>query len=113
MRISIKHKLAAAILAASIAATVAIGVATQFGFRTSFLDYLNEQGVARLDTLAPRIAGLYDTARGWDNLRQHPKAWFEVVGIPGGPGPATPGSRPRSRGRSSARRRAGASPRAR
>ncbi|MFO1400973.1 MAG: ATP-binding protein [Steroidobacteraceae bacterium] len=94
MRIGIKHKLAAAILAASVAATVAIGVATQFGFRTSFLDYLNEQGMARLESLAPRVAGLYDRASGWGNLRQHSKAWFEVVGIPGGPGPETPSNFP-------------------
>jgi two-component system sensor histidine kinase BaeS len=90
MRISIKHKLAAAILAASIAGTVAIGIATQFGFRNSFLDYLNEQGVARLESLAPRVATLYDTRVGWDKLRKHSKSWFEVVGIPGGPGPDTP-----------------------
>ncbi len=90
MRISIKYKLAAAILAASIAAAVAVGVATQFGFRNSFLDYLNEQGIARLESLAPRIAGLYDREVGWDRLRQRPRAWFEVVGIPGGPGPGVP-----------------------
>jgi hypothetical protein len=74
MRTSIKHKLAVAILAASVAATAAIGIATQYGFRSSFLDYLNEQGVARLESLAPRIADLYDRITGWDTLRQHPKA---------------------------------------
>jgi len=94
MRISIKHKLAAAILAASVAATAAIGIATQYGFRNSFLDYLNEQGTARLESLAPRIAGLYDRTTGWDALRQQPKTWFDAVGIPGGPGPATPAEFP-------------------
>lgn len=94
MRISIKYKLAAAILAASVAATVALGVATQFGFRTSFLDYLNEQGIARLESLAPRVAGLYDRTVGWGNLRKRSKSWFEVVGIPGGPGLETPSNFP-------------------
>jgi two-component system sensor histidine kinase BaeS len=90
MRIGITSKLIVAILATSAATTVAIGIATQYGFRNSFLDYLNEQGMARLEILAPRVATLYDRTKGWDELRQHPKAWFEVVGIPGGPGPATP-----------------------
>jgi two-component system sensor histidine kinase BaeS len=90
MRLGIKYKLAAAILTAGIAATAATGIATQYGFRQSFLDYLNEQGTARLEALAPQVAALYRRGGSWEYLRQHPQAWFDIVGIPGGPGPTTP-----------------------
>ncbi len=94
MQPGIRQKLAAAILAASIVATAGAAIATQFGFRRSFMDYLNEQGLARLQTLAPGVAQLYQEPGGWEALRQHPKRWFMLVGIPGGPGPDTPTEMP-------------------
>ena len=90
MRLGVRQKLAAAILAASVAATAATGIGTQFGFRRSFLDYLNEQGAQRLDVLVPKVAALYERDTGWDGLRRNARAWFQVMGIPGGPGPSAP-----------------------
>jgi two-component system sensor histidine kinase BaeS len=90
VRFSIKYKLAAAILSTSVAATLATGIATQYGFSRSFLDYLTEQGVGRLEVVAPKVAALYERSGSWEFLRTNPRSWFETLGLPGGPGPATP-----------------------
>jgi two-component system sensor histidine kinase BaeS len=42
------------------------------------------------------VSQLYERSNSWEYLRQNPKAWFEIVGLPGGPGPATPSSIPQS-----------------
>lgn len=94
MRIGLKQKLTIAIVSGALVATIATGVATQVGFARSFLDYLNEQGTQRLEAIAPRVAALYERSHSWEYLRANSKAWFQVVGLPGGPGPDTPSSFP-------------------
>lgn len=90
VQLSVRHKLIAAMLAASVIVTVAMGFATQTGFRRSFLDFLNEQSVARLEAIEPKVIAIYQRSNSWEYLRANPRAWFEAIGIPGGGPPSVP-----------------------
>jgi len=83
-RIGIRGKLIAAMLSISIVTVAGMGVATRIGFDKGFVSYLNEQGIAQLETLQPKIANEYAANGGWDFLLASPAVWFRIVGIPGG-----------------------------
>jgi two-component system sensor histidine kinase BaeS len=95
MRFGVKQKLLFAMLGATVVATVAMALASQLGFKRGFLDYLNDQGVTRLEAVLPSVAQLYSAKDGWGLLRKNARPWFVILGIPGGPGgPSGPGGPP-------------------
>lgn len=73
----------AALLGTSAIATLAMGFASQVGFRRDFLAFLNEQGLERVDALVPKVVALYQRGGNWDYLHTNPRLWFDAVGIPG------------------------------
>lgn len=90
-RIGVKQKLVAVMLAISVVATCAMGIASHYGFQRGFLNYLTTRGIDRLDAAAPRLADIYRRYHSWDYLGEHPSEWFKLVGLPAGmqAGPAT------------------------
>lgn len=83
-RIGIRETLIAAVLSISIIAVVGMGIATRIAFDRGFVDYLNDQGIAQLETLQSKLAAEYEQNGSWDFLLPSPAVWFEIVGIPGG-----------------------------
>lgn len=95
MRIGVRQKLIAAMLGASAVTTIAMGFVSQYGFTRGFIDYLNDQALARMEALVPKVAALYRQGSGWQYLRDHPRDWFDTVGVPGaGPSVIRPGNEP-------------------
>jgi two-component system sensor histidine kinase BaeS len=88
MRVGLRKKLIIAMLTASVVATIAMGIASQLGFQRGFVAFLNDQSLARFESLVPKVAALYEHGNSWDYLRANPREWFDVIGIPGG-GPTT------------------------
>lgn len=83
-RIGVRGKLTAAMLAVTVVAVAAMGVVTRFAFDRGFVNYVNEQGVEKLETLRPRLAGAFAENGSWDFLLATPTVWFGFVGYPGG-----------------------------
>lgn len=71
-------------LAASVVASLALGIASHFSFQRGFLEYLNERGIDRLDSIVPQLASAYAKHGSWDFVQQKAAVWFELVGLPGG-----------------------------
>ncbi len=69
MRFDITAKLFLILLAMSIAISVTTGVVTRVSFKSQFLGYLNQQGIARVDTLVPAFAADYRSHGNWDRFR--------------------------------------------
>jgi len=97
-RPSITTQLFLAVLAIVAAAVGALAVATHQSFQRGFIGYLNEQAVARMDAVLPRLALAYAARGSWDFLRGRPEVWFDLIGVaPGrGPVPTTPNATERS-----------------
>lgn len=93
-RFGLRSKLAAGVLAVSVAAVVGMGMATRLAFDRGFVDYLNARGTTQLETLQPRIAAKFENNGSWDFLLTSPTVWFSIVGLPGGidevPPPGSP-----------------------
>lgn len=79
MRLGITSKLFLALLATSMLAVLATSIAARVSFVRGFLGYLNEQGVERIEGLAPSIANAYEQHGSWDFLRRNPRAWFSLL----------------------------------
>ncbi|MFT3801852.1 MAG: sensor histidine kinase efflux regulator BaeS [Burkholderiaceae bacterium] len=79
MKPSIPAKLFLAVLAACALVLAVNGIAGRLSFERAFLDYLNEQGVQRMQQIAVRLAGEYRRQGGWDFLRGRPEAWFPLL----------------------------------
>src|SRR5690606_16101643 len=76
MRLGITSKLFIAILATSITVAIAMGLAVRVSFTHGFLGYLNEQELARAESLLPRLTAAYKEYGSWDFLRQKPRRLF-------------------------------------
>ena len=75
MKIGITSKLFLAVLGASVAVAVAMGVAVRLSFERGFLDYLNEREEQAVRTLGLALAESYAEHGGWDFLRGDPRKW--------------------------------------
>jgi len=83
-RVGVRSKLVAAMLAVTVVAVAAMGVVTRIAFDRGFVNYVNEQGVERLESLQPRLAAGYAEHGSWDFLLESVTVWFDIVGYPGG-----------------------------
>ena len=70
-----------AVLAIAAGAVVAMAVATHQSFQRGFIGYLNEQAVARMDAVLPRLERAYAARGSWDFLRGRPELWFDLIGV--------------------------------
>jgi two-component system, OmpR family, sensor histidine kinase BaeS len=66
MKLDITAKLFLILLAMSIAISVTTGIVTRVSFKSQFLGYLNQQGVSRVEALAPALGSVYERTDGWD-----------------------------------------------
>ncbi|KHL56250.1 sensor histidine kinase efflux regulator BaeS [Xanthomonas euvesicatoria pv. euvesicatoria] len=87
MKLGITAKLFLAILAACVAVLLINGIAVQAFVKRQFLDYLNEQGVERMQETLPRVRAEYARHGSWEFVRDNPDAWFVLMRPERGPGP--------------------------
>ncbi len=76
MKPSIPTRLFLAVLSACAVVLAVNGVAERFSFERVFLQYLNEQGMQRMQQLATVVAGEYRSHGSWDFMRADPDEWF-------------------------------------
>lgn len=79
MRLGIATKLFLALLATSILAAVATGIAARVSFERGFLGYLNEQGIRRVESLVPLLTTAYEQKGSWEFLQDNPRALYHVI----------------------------------
>lgn len=90
MKISITAKLFAVMLAACIAVLVVQSSAMRLSFQRGFIDYLDGEGVARMESALPRLVAAYRQHGSWEFLRHDFRGWFDLL-VPhpqSGPPPA-------------------------
>ncbi|MFT4266200.1 MAG: sensor histidine kinase efflux regulator BaeS [Xenophilus sp.] len=79
MKLSIPAKLFLAVLTACALVLAVNGIAGRLSFERAFLDYLNEQGVQRMQQIAVRLEAEYRSHGNWEFLRGKPEAWFQLL----------------------------------
>ncbi|TBV08373.1 sensor histidine kinase efflux regulator BaeS [Stutzerimonas kirkiae] len=79
MKLGITAKLFLAVLASCAIVLLVNGIAAHISFQRSFLGYLNEQGLERMETVLPRLEDSYRQHGGWDFLRGDLEAWFTLM----------------------------------
>lgn len=89
MKSGIATKLFLVLVGISIVVIVAVGVSARISFARGFLGYLNGQGVASMESLAPRVAAAYQEHGDWEFLRRNTRAWFDML-RPGPPNSTDP-----------------------
>lgn len=82
MKSRITTKLFVAIFGTSLIAAMALAVSAHIGFTRGFLGYLNEQGVARMESILPKLTDSYREHGNWDYLRRDARAWFHILRPP-------------------------------
>ncbi|AJC46297.1 sensor histidine kinase efflux regulator BaeS [Xanthomonas sacchari] len=87
MKLGLTAKLFLAILAACVTVLLINGLAVQAFVKRQFLDYLNEQGVERMQEALPRVRAEYARHGNWDFVRDNPEVWFVLMRPERGPGP--------------------------
>lgn len=70
-----------AVLAIAAGAVVAMALATHQSFQRGFIGYLNQQAVARMDAVLPRLAQAHAEHGSWDFVRGRPELWFDLIGV--------------------------------
>ncbi len=83
MKWSISTKLFLVLVAISIAAVAAMGVSARIGFTRGFIGYLNDQSMAYVEAVIPRLAEAYKKEGGWEFLRRNGRAWFRLLDMRG------------------------------
>ncbi|MFT4048120.1 MAG: sensor histidine kinase efflux regulator BaeS, partial [Solimonas sp.] len=78
-RLGITAKLFGAVLAACAAVLLVNGIAGRISFERSFIGYLNEQGVERMEEVLPRLERAYRSHGNWAFLRGDIEAWFALM----------------------------------
>jgi len=78
-KFDITAKLFLILLAMSIAISVTTGVVTRVSFKSQFLGYLNQQGIARVEVVAPALAAVYRRNGGWDSFREDRREWIAFM----------------------------------
>jgi len=82
-RFGIGARLIAAMLFICAVDIIAMGIASRVGFDRGFVDYLNERGISKLESLKPIVEGEYARHGSWDFILESPRIWFDLVGLPG------------------------------
>jgi len=80
MNRGISTKIFALLVALSIVTIGAMVAAARFSFTVGFLGYLNDQGLVRLEMIAPAFAEAYRRHGNWDFMRGNARAWVDLLG---------------------------------
>jgi two-component system sensor histidine kinase BaeS len=79
MLLNIRTKLFIAIFLACLLTAVGLVAVMQFGFKQSFLDYLNEQETRSLTEIETQLVQLYETDGNWKSLQDNPRLWRSIL----------------------------------
>jgi len=79
MKLGIPARLFLAVLVACALVVVANGLMARFLFERTFMGYLNDQGVARMHEVLPRLAAGYREHGSWDFARGTLDAWRAMM----------------------------------
>lgn len=79
MKLGFPTKLFLALIATSILAALATGVAARVSFTHGFVGYLNEQGIERIESLIPGFVAAYEERGSWRFLNRNGRAWFHLI----------------------------------
>ena len=71
-------KLLAAQVLTVVLALLVVTALTRYSLHRGFMDYLEKQETVVLGTLAPALAGLYESRGDWDFLRNNPREWERI-----------------------------------
>ncbi|ARP87699.1 ATP-binding protein [Bordetella genomosp. 9] len=82
MRLGITFKLFLAILATSLAVTLAMGTAVRWNFERHFLSYVKERESRRIERMRQSLADIYRENGNWDALRGNTSLWNHILTVP-------------------------------
>jgi two-component system sensor histidine kinase BaeS len=82
MRLGITFKLFLAILATSLAVTLAMGTAVRWNFERHFFSYVKERELRRVERMRMSLADLYRERGNWEALRGNPSLWNHILTVP-------------------------------
>lgn len=80
-RPGITAQLFIAVLAIAASVVLLMGAAAHESFQRGFIGFLNEQAVARMDAVLPRLQQAYAERGSWDFVRDRPEVWFDLIGV--------------------------------
>jgi two-component system sensor histidine kinase BaeS len=90
MKLGITFKLFLAILATSLAVTLAMGAAVRWNFERHFFQYVKERESRRIERMRLSLAGLYRERGNWDALRGNATLWSHILTVPTGDASSRP-----------------------
>lgn len=100
LKFSIRHKLFITILLSSSIVAFSFYFVLQWNFDRGFVNYVNNQTLSDMETLANRLKDFYSEASGWESLKNDHQLWgdlhremIDVKGV-GRPVPNDPHRRP-------------------
>lgn len=79
MRISLFQKLFVTVLMSSVLAILAMAVLVNVSFKDGFQQYLNQQEVAKVESLAVDASAYYSAIHGWTRLERAPHLWASLL----------------------------------
>ena len=95
MRFTIGARIFFALTAVSLLTLTLNAAVTRWNFQRGFLEYVAEQELDAIDAAALDLATLYRQTGGWQEIRNNPRRWNELLrqsngAAPGGPPPGRP-----------------------
>lgn len=84
MRLGITFKLFLAILATSLAVTLAMGAAVRWNFERHFFSYVKERESRRIERIRLSLADIYSDQGNWTSLRGNATLWNHILTVPPG-----------------------------
>jgi len=93
MRITIGTRIFLALTAVSVLILTLNAAITRWNFQRGFLDYVAEQELDTINEIAENLATEYQQAGSWDQIRDNPRRWHDLLRPGGGPpreGPRRP-----------------------
>lgn len=79
MHLPIKYKLFLTLLLTSCLVSGGMFLFIQWNFDRGFLNYVNQQQLAEMQELMPRLAEEYARQGGWQVLKDNPRAWEKLL----------------------------------
>ena len=80
MNLRIKHKLFFTLLLTSIVVASGMFLFMQWSFDHGFLNYVNNQGLVKLEQLSERLISSYAKSGSWQFLQRNPALWRQLNG---------------------------------
>lgn len=78
LKLRIRHKLFLTILLTSSLVAGGLFLFLQWSFDRGFLNYVNNQELQQLNTMAEALTGMYDAESGWEKLQDNHMLWLAI-----------------------------------